>query len=241
MKKGHHIVEGLIDWIAMIIVIEWFLKLIGVSKLSFQLTGTVDNIFIFVLFLDLLYHYLQSENRQYFIKEHWLEFICLIPMLPIFRLFRFMRIIRKSRLKNFIRLLGDLLKTNSLNYVISVVIILALVGGGLLYRVEPSSSIPTAFDGVWLAFVTMTTVGYGDFAPVTYTGRIITMLLMVVGVGFLGVLSGSIASFFTNRTRSRVQNKRDLGGGPHQVNVSGLNADEIKQVEAFVGYLKSKK
>ena len=82
---------------------------------------------------------------------------------------------------------------------------------------------------------------YGDFAPVTYTGRIITMLLMVVGVGFLGVLSGSIASFFTNRTRSRVQNKRDLSGGSHQVNVSGLNADEIKQVEAFVGYLKSKK
>lgn len=58
----------------------------------------------------------------------------------------------------------------------------------------PESNIKTAEDAIWWAFVTITTVGYGDRFPVTTEGRIIAALLMTAGVGLFGTFTGFIAS-----------------------------------------------
>lgn len=124
-----------------------------------------------------------------------------------------------------------LLRTNSLYYVIGVVILLAVVGGGMLYRVE-EGNIASFYDGVWLAFVTMTTVGYGDYAPVTEAGRGIAIVLMIVGIGFLGVLTGSIASFLTNRKAKSEKRVAKV------IDVSALDESQRRQVADFVAFLK---
>ena len=51
-------------------------------------------------------------------------------------------------------------------------------------------------DALWWAFVTATTVGYGDISPSSGIGRIIAAVLMLVGIGLLGALTSSITSFF---------------------------------------------
>ena len=57
-------------------------------------------------------------------------------------------------------------------------------------------------DSLWWGVVTLTTVGYGDIVPETEKGRIAGVFLMVTGLGALGVLSGTMASFFrTSRTK----------------------------------------
>jgi voltage-gated potassium channel len=61
----------------------------------------------------------------------------------------------------------------------------------------PSSGFATYGDAMWWAVVTFTTVGYGDLYPVTTTGRIAGVLLMVGGVALIGTLAGSLGSFFT--------------------------------------------
>ena len=60
----------------------------------------------------------------------------------------------------------------------------------------------TFWDGVWWAIVTVTTVGYGDVYPTSVAGRIVAIIVMIVGVGFLAVLTATIASFFVKSDRS---------------------------------------
>jgi voltage-gated potassium channel len=57
------------------------------------------------------------------------------------------------------------------------------------------------WDGVWRAAVTVTTVGYGDIYPTSVGGRIIAIVVMLVGVGFLAVLTATIASYFVKTDR----------------------------------------
>ena len=58
------------------------------------------------------------------------------------------------------------------------------------------ANIETASDAMWWAFVTITTVGYGDCYPVTLGGRLVAAVLMVVGVGLFGTFTAYVASFF---------------------------------------------
>ena len=56
-------------------------------------------------------------------------------------------------------------------------------------------------DAVWWACVTMSTVGYGDFYPVTILGRILAVVLMIGGIAIVGIASATIVSYLTDRTR----------------------------------------
>ena len=68
-----------------------------------------------------------------------------------------------------------------------------LAGGTAFASVEEE---PTAWDGIWWAMTTMTTVGYGDIYPQTDAGRVLAILVMVVGIGFGSVLIGAVAERF---------------------------------------------
>jgi voltage-gated potassium channel len=51
-------------------------------------------------------------------------------------------------------------------------------------------------DGLWWAFVTVTTVGYGDVTPVTVAGKFVAVALMLGGIGFLLLLAGALVEHF---------------------------------------------
>ena len=74
-------------------------------------------------------------------------------------------------------------------------------------EVHPNSNIKTAEDALWWAYVTITTVGYGDKFPVTMEGRIIASILMTAGVGLFGIFSGFLASWFVKGNELRSQTK----------------------------------
>ena len=61
---------------------------------------------------------------------------------------------------------------------------------------SPAANIKDTGDAFWWAFVTMTTVGYGDKYPLTTEGRIIACILMTAGAGLFATLTGLIASMF---------------------------------------------
>lgn len=67
-------------------------------------------------------------------------------------------------------------------------------------RHDPANANITTFgEAVWWSLVTVTTVGYGDFYPVTMQGRVIATLLMLSGIALLGVVTAGLASWLISR------------------------------------------
>lgn len=83
------------------------------------------------------------------------------------------------------------------------------------FRVEryaDGSNIRSFGDAVWWACVTMATVGYGDYYPVTVPGRVLAVILMIGGIAIVGTASATIVSYLTERTQ-HLRRHEDRGTG----------------------------
>jgi voltage-gated potassium channel len=136
-------------------------------------------------------------RRLAWVRAHPLEAAVVVltpPFLPAglgaLRLFRLLRLLR---LGIFVRELRRLLSPSGVRFAAVIAGAAAIGGGAVFADVEKNR---TFGDGLWWAMTTMATVGYGDFAPVTVTGRIVAVCLMVIGIGFFALLTGSIAQTF---------------------------------------------
>jgi voltage-gated potassium channel len=75
------------------------------------------------------------------------------------------------------------------------------VAAGVLVTVVDHESYPSIGSGLWWAVQTVTTVGYGDHVPATAAGRLVAAVVMLLGIGFLTVITASITSTFVSRSR----------------------------------------
>lgn len=94
------------------------------------------------------------------------------------------------------------LKRERLPRLVVFVALLVFIGGLAVFVTErrlQSGAFSRLFDSIWWAFVTITTVGYGDRVPATVPGRILAILLMLLGIVAISTLSGTIASIFVER------------------------------------------
>jgi voltage-gated potassium channel len=141
-----------------------------------------------------------ARGNWQFVREHWLDLIAIMPVgaLRIARLFRLVRVLRAVRgfavLWRISATVRSILRTNQLGYVLLVTTALVIAGGLVIREVEPR--VGELHDALWWSLVTTTTVGYGDFAPRTLEGRIVAAVLMLVGIGTIGMITASIATYF---------------------------------------------
>jgi voltage-gated potassium channel len=114
----------------------------------------------------------------------------------ILRLARLVRVLAVSR--------GARKLFAQLGQVALVAIGVVVVGAVVAYYAEHPTNpdYKTFGDSLWWAIVTLTTVGYGDIVPITSTGRWAGVFIMVTGIGVLGVLAGSLASFFRLQSKA---------------------------------------
>jgi len=86
----------------------------------------------------------------------------------------------------------------------SVTLSITIISGVLMHFTD-EKTYPNIGDGLWWAIQTVTTVGYGDLVPASTTGRLVAALVMVVGIGFLTVITAAITSAFVESARRRLQ------------------------------------
>ncbi|MBD8069039.1 potassium channel family protein [Bacillus sp. PS06] len=93
---------------------------------------------------------------------------------------------------------------------------LILVSTIAMSTIEPET-FPTIFDSFWWVMTTVTTVGYGDYYPVTIAGRIYAVFLYIIGIGLIGVVIGKIIDSFGMLRKMREEGKLDYKGENHIV------------------------
>jgi voltage-gated potassium channel len=86
--------------------------------------------------------------------------------------------------------------------VIAAVSTIITLAAGLLMAIVDRDNFPSVASGLWWAAQTVTTVGYGDVVPTNLAGRLVAVLVMLFGIGFLTVITASITSTFVSRSRS---------------------------------------
>ncbi len=98
------------------------------------------------------------------------------------------------------------------------------------------SNISSFGDALWWALVTTTTVGYGDFFPVTITGRIVAGALMVVGISLIGVVTASVAAWFVRLTTAESDERDEASIAKNEHEIGRLH-DKIDALEAKIDRL----
>ena len=194
-------------YVLLALVFDTFLKLPTEVSRVLYLT---DNIICFVFLIDFVKRFLQANNKLKFMQWGWIDLISSIPMFDFMRIGRAVRLIRLIRILRAFRstkhLIQHIFKTRTKGTltaaaIIAVLMIIFSSIAILQVETDPNSNIKTAEDAIWWAYVTITTVGYGDKFPVTSEGRVIAILLMTVGVGLFGTFTAYLASWFIGENK----------------------------------------
>ena len=191
----------------------WYLELFSVGVFSIEYLA---RLWVCVESLD--YGHGWRGRLRYMVTP--MALIDLVAILPFYlsaffsidtrmlRIFRLLRVFKLSRHFAVLGVLGTVLRNESRTLIsaIFVMVILVVLSASGIYVVERHDQ-PDAFGSIpsamWWATVTLTTVGYGDVVPMTVAGRLLGVLITVLGVGMAALPAGIIASGFTTELARR--------------------------------------
>ncbi len=193
------------------------------AKTGFVLSVTTWLIFV----LDMVIRLVLDPNKKSFFKRNWPLLIALV-FPPLRVLLVASAVVRIKRDRNALAKMVGL-------YAIYAVAFVVIFGAALALTFEidvPGSSIKSYGDAVWWGFETVTTVGYGDFTPVTVAGRTVAVMIMFTGAASVGAVTAAVASrFINNPNQSDSSDPTDSSPTqpPAAVSPASATSDELSQ------------
>ena len=152
-----------------------------------------SNIIWGVFAIDVVIRLFAAESVSKFLKSSWLEILAM--MIPFMRILRFFRIVVA------VRGLRPFLKTRIAatgTYILFLLPLTWFTGAVAVLDAEknsPDASIGSLPDALWWSLATITTVGYGEFYPSTFEGKLVAGVLMIMGIALFSAGAGMFASW----------------------------------------------
>lgn len=174
---------------------------------TLKLLMYIDNAICVFFVIEFSVRFYQADNKLKFMRWGWIDLVSCVPMVDYARAGRLLRLIRLLRVIRAFRSTQRLINhifanrakgTFTMVAVFAVVVVIFSSIAILQVETDPKSNIRSAEDAIWWAYVTVTTVGYGDKYPVTTEGRILAAFLMTAGVGLFGTYTAYVASWFAS-------------------------------------------
>jgi voltage-gated potassium channel len=169
--------------------------------------SVIDWLIWAIFLVEFVFGIIVAENRKAYARGNWLGVAVIVfsfPLLP--DLLASIRVLRVARIARLLRVLAvtgrglsamrSTLAGQSLIYVAALTTLLTISAAALMSVIEPETVRGDFGSSLWWAVVTVTTVGYGDIAPVTPIGRVLAVVLMLSGLGLLSTLAASISAYF---------------------------------------------
>ena len=205
--------EAPIVILALWILVEWYLTARDSYPKSWEV---VTNWIVWIFFAAetaILCYFVKDKGR--YLKTNWINLLIIIVGLPI--LFHDQPYAGALRTLRILLLFGilfemsstmrQMLASNNIGLVLFVALIIIVMAGTSMAAIDPA--IDTFWDGIWWAWVTVTTVGYGDLVPGSPQGRIFGGLLMVLGLGLFSLITASFSAFLISRDEEEIIRKEE--------------------------------
>jgi voltage-gated potassium channel len=231
------------------------------SLTAYQITAIQRaDLAIWIIFVaDYFTRLFFARNKRAFFRGNIIELIAILPFNAMFkglRVLRLARVAKATRLFRAFRMLrafvfigrinrriSEVLHTNNFHHVLWLTFSTIFLGAVAITYLEGM-----AFgDALWWSFVTTTTVGYGDISPATVGGRIVAVVLMLVGIGFLGMFTASVATYFLRgKDKDKGRSPRGwkaecLSGISAKLdNFDNLSLEEVRDMASVLVALKQK-
>jgi voltage-gated potassium channel len=196
-------------------VCEFFIEIVTkIPPHIYDGLEAADFIICLLFLIDWIYYLVISKDKLRYFKFHFLDLISSIPfaqMLRPLRIVRAIRIIRLFRLvrgvkgaERFIDIFAKNKARSAMSIYIAITTIIYFYGTLGIYNFEAgvNKNIHTFGDAMWMAFTTLTTVGYGDCYPVTAGGRILCALLVLTGMGLFSLFTAEFATYILKEVKS---------------------------------------
>jgi voltage-gated potassium channel len=217
-----------------------FLVFPGLFPDAKQIIPVFDLFLSIIFLLDFLFRLFTAESKAHYVLRDWgwADLLSSVPLpgMKIFRLFSVARIVSLMRTFSSRRLIHDFSRQRAdgaIYIVVFIIILLLEVCSILVFRAESvaaDANIRTAADALWWAYVTVTTVGYGDQYPVTSSGRIVGVILMAFGVSVFGTIAGFLSNKLTT-PREQPPEKGSVAAGRQGEDAEAIRAMMARQEE----------
>ena len=165
-----------------------------------------------IFFIDFIRNLVKAPSRfRYLCGWGLLDLAASVPLVGVFRFFRLARLFRVIRAIKSFRTLSHTVRRDRRNALLAMVMFLVISGiiiscvGVLFFEqrapAEAKANILSAGNALWWAICTASTVGYGDFYPVTTGGRLFAVLLMSLGIGTFASFAGLMTDLVRHLSR----------------------------------------
>ena len=160
-----------------------------------------DVILCLILWTEFIYSYRHAEDKKQYLNDNYLSIAGMLPLdfmfLRALRLIKLVNFIKKFALTHESEAIEKFLKRTLLDKIISIAIIFIFIVAILIRLFD--SNINDISTAIWFTMVTMTSTGYGDVVPATFSGKLIGIISMIGGILIFATITAVISSIYVSK------------------------------------------